>query len=129
VTHGLPKSIARSHELAAEKKTNLLTAQRSVPIDFTAPKHPNLQASPSLEWDAYLLWRLSERYGMASFSIGKLDKDRVVRLFQLHVLEIVDSAQVTHGADETLVRINVSRRSLNDHLSHLQQRVAGFSVA
>ena len=75
MTHGVPKFICYP-SAPAESRTNLLTANRHEAINFTDPKHPHLKASSSLDWDAYLLWRLSERYAQEPFRIGNLDKDR-----------------------------------------------------
>jgi hypothetical protein len=122
-THGLPKFVGRLNA-SPTKRTNLLTAGRNEPINFIDPKHPQLGLSSSLEWDAYLLWRLSERYEESPFPIGKLDKDRVIRLHQLDVLEVIDPIEQTQANEETIVRIRVPRRPLNEHFLDLQRRVS-----
>jgi hypothetical protein len=124
MTHGLPKFIRRRTELDLAAKTNLLAVERAGLIDLTLPKKSQLKAdSSSLEWDAYLLWRLSERYDQRPFPVGKLDKDRFVRLCQLGAISLVDPADLHNVQETTLVRISVPRRSLSQHFEFLKMQL------
>jgi hypothetical protein len=117
-THGLPKSI---QVVGAEKGrgTNLLTSDAR-PLNLNDPKYPQLRVSEALLRDAYLLWRLSERYAQDTFRIGYLDKDRICRLRQLGAVELVDESVAAEAANNTLIRICCGRQSLNAHYEQLR---------
>jgi hypothetical protein len=119
VTHGLPKAV-RLRAATERERTNLLTGSREEPINFRRPKHRRLRGGKSLMWDAYLLWRLSERYGRRGFAIGKLDRDRVVRLEQLGAIRLIDANMARRADEATMVQICWSRQSLNGHYRQLQ---------
>lgn len=120
-THGLPKSIVLI-EAEQGRGTNLLTAAVRG-LDLNRPKHTRLsKAPPALMRDAYLLWRLSERYGEEPFRIGRLDKDRLMRL-QFGGIELVECENPGLATEVSFIRVCWGRRSLNSHYGRLRECV------
>jgi hypothetical protein len=121
-THGLPELI-RLVDDSDDSKTKLIVVDRKpFALGATIKHSGNAWADRrALARDAYLLWRLSERYGTEPFGLGLLDKERVQRLWQLGAL-ICSVPQGSEVTSHTEIAVAWGRRRLNGHFEELSAR-------
>jgi hypothetical protein len=118
-THGLPKRVIFPN--SKPPGTLFLISSRSY-FQLAQFKSSEGTGELAIQKDAYLLWRLSERYGQIPFEVGLLDADRVKRLWQLRAIEFVG---VGYGATITAATqaiIQWDRMPLREHFVRLCER-------
>jgi hypothetical protein len=116
LTHGLPERIVFPDSRSVG--TLFLVKNRT---DFRLDdfKSETGTGQRAIEKDAYLLWRLSERYDERPFVVGLLDADRVKRLWQLRAVEFQDAARGDTINSQSRMTIQWGRMRLQEHLERL----------
>jgi hypothetical protein len=119
-THGLP---ARVMFPDSNPPGTLLIVRTRMPFRLSGFKSDNCGGVQAITKDAYVLWRLSERYGRSAFSVGLLDQDRVKRLWQLRAIEFDHVEYDEDVTRETLLTIRWDRMPLRRHYERLVEAI------
>ena len=120
LTHGLPRRVVFPD---SRPPGTLLLVQTRNPFRLGDFKSTSFQDELGIQKDAYLLWRLSERYNTSSFSVGYLDADRTKRLWQLRALQFEDANLGDEIRSESRAFVQWGRMPLRQHFDRLVDNV------
>jgi hypothetical protein len=115
-THGLPQ---RAMFPESRAPGTLFVVKNRTPFLLHEFKSLYGGDEVAIQKDAYLLWRLSERYGISPFSLGRLDADRTKRLWQLRAIEFDSASYGGEITSQTLITIQWDRMPLRHHFVRL----------